>query len=119
VRRRGTAVRGTRLARPTDEVDRGAPLAARHGITYWCPRDHDTVVIFSVDAETPAEWDCSQCGDPASTDRGVALPPGRPRWFPRTPYEFLMMRRTPEDGERLLNEALAKLQEGRRGRVKR
>jgi hypothetical protein len=34
---------------------------------------------------------------------------GPQRWFPRTPYEFLMMRRTPEDGERLLDEALAAL----------
>ena len=33
----------------------------------------------------------------------------RPRFFPRTPYEFLMMRRTVEDGERILAEALAAL----------
>lgn len=116
MKRRGGAVRGTRLTRPTDQVDRGAPLAGRHNLTYWCSRDHATVVTFSIDAETPVGWECAQCGDPASTDRGVALPPERPRWFPRTPYEFLMMRRTPEDAERLLNEALANLQSARNAR---
>ena len=114
MKRRGTAVRGTRIVQPTDQVDRGAPLAERHRVTYWCPRDHDTVVTFSVEADTPPEWDCIHCGDPASPDRGTAPPVTRPRWFPRTPYEFLMMRRTPEDGERLLNEALDKLHNGRR-----
>jgi hypothetical protein len=36
----------------------------------------------------------------------------RPRFFPRTPYEFLMMRRTVEDGERVLSEALAAMRRG-------
>jgi hypothetical protein len=114
VKRHGGGLRATRLAKPTDQVDRGAPLAERHTVTFWCPRDHGTVVTFSVDAETPGSWDCAQCGDPASPDRGVARPAPQPRWFPRTPYEFLMMRRTPEDGERLLNEALAALHDARR-----
>ena len=112
---RRSGLRASRLALPTDQVDRGAPLAERHGVIYWCPRDHHTVVTFSVDADTPAAWDCARCGDPASPDRGTARPLGTPRWFPRTPYEFLMMRRTPEEGERLLNEALAALHQ-RRGR---
>jgi len=99
---------------PTDQVDRGAPLAERHRVTYWCARDHESVVTFSVDAETPLAWDCTECGNPAAPERGTQVAPERPRWFPRTPYEFLMMRRTPEDGERLLNEALDNLHHRRR-----
>jgi len=114
VKRRGTAVRGTRIVQPTDQVDRGAPLAERHRVTYWCARDHESVVTFSVDAETPLAWDCTECGNPAAPERGTQVAPERPRWFPRTPYEFLMMRRTPEDGERLLNEALDNLHHRRR-----
>lgn len=114
MKRRGGAVRATRLAKPTDQVDRGAPLAERHHVTYWCLDDHHTTVTFAIDAETPAAWDCGRCGAPASSNRGSAEPPVQPRWFPRTPYEFLMMRRTPEDGERLLDEALARLRLNRR-----
>ena len=111
MKRRGTAVRGTRLTKPTDQVDRGAPLFERHSVAYWCADDHHTSVTFSIDAETPAAWTCGQCGGPASLERGTADREVRPMLFPRTPYEFLMMRRTPEDGERLLAEALAGLRE--------
>ena len=110
---RRSGLRASRLARPTDQVDRGAPLAARHDVTYWCADDHDTSVTLSLDADVPEEWDCGRCGGPASTDRGGAERAGRTRWFPRTPYEFLMMRRSPEDGERLLAEALAAMRKGR------
>jgi hypothetical protein len=103
---------------PTDQVDRGAPLAERHNVSFWCNDDHRTTVTLSADAETPATWECGQCGAPASSDRGHAEPAPRPRWFPRTPYEFLMMRRTPEDAERLLAEALAALHQNRRVRRK-
>jgi hypothetical protein len=113
VKRRGSAVRASRLARPTDQVDRGAPLAERHDVTYWCAADHHTAVTFSLDAETPSAWDCGRCGGPASPARGTAPIPTRPLWFPRTPYEFLMMRRTPEEGEILLAEALAARQSAR------
>jgi hypothetical protein len=106
---RRSGLRASRLVAPTDQVDRGAPVAERHIVTFWCARDHQTAVTFAVDAETPPSWVCFRCGGPASPERGTAAPLGPQRWFPRTPYEFLMMRRTPEDGERLLDEALAAL----------
>jgi len=116
VKSRRSGLRATRLAAPTDQVDRGAPVAERHSVTYWCARDHVTSVIFSVDVETPSSWDCCRCGGPASPEQGNAAPVTPTRWFPRTPYEFLMMRRTPEDGERLLAEALEALQARRQRR---
>jgi hypothetical protein len=108
-----SGLRASRLARPTDQVDRGAPLAARRDVTYWCFDDHHTSVTLSVDAEVPSEWACGRCGGPASATRGTAVRAATPLWFPRTPYEFLMMRRSPEDGERLLAEALAALRKDR------
>jgi hypothetical protein len=108
-----SGLRASRLARPTDQVDRGAPLADRHSVTFWCAADHDTVLTLAVEADVPSTWDCDRCGGPASTDRGTAVPLGPTRWFPRTPYEFLMMRRSPEDGERILAEALAAMRKAR------
>ena len=110
-----SGLRASRLARPTDQVDRGAPLAERHDVTYWCADDHETVLTLALEADVPSTWDCDRCSGPASTDRGTALPAGPTRWFPRTPYEFLMMRRSPEDGERILAEALAALRRHRPG----
>ncbi len=108
-----SGLRASRLARPTDQVDRGAPLADRHSVTFWCAADHDTVLTLALEADVPSTWDCDRCGGPASTDRGTAVPLGPTRWFPRTPYEFLMMRRSPEDGERILAEALAAMRKAR------
>lgn len=108
-----SGLRASRLARPTDQVDRGAPLADRHRVTFWCAADHDTVLTLALEADVPSTWDCDRCGGPASTDRGTAVPLGPTRWFPRTPYEFLMMRRSPEDGERILAEALAAMRKAR------
>lgn len=114
-RMRRNSVRGTRLSgRRPSEVDRGAPLAGRRTVTYWCHAGHETAPAFSDEVEPPAEWQCSRCGEPAGRQRGAM---GRPAGagFHRTPYEFLMMRRTEVEGERLLEEALADLR-SRRGR---
>jgi hypothetical protein len=91
------------------EIDRGGAPAARQHIEYWCASDHRTTTLFAEKADVPLSWDCDTCGDPAVQERGAALPAERTATFFRTPYEFLMMRRTPEDGEELLAEALANL----------
>jgi hypothetical protein len=105
-----SSIRASRISgMPTTEVDRGGELAPRAQVEYWCAADHVTTPTFASDAAAPEQWDCVVCGAPATMLRGTALPPGRQAAFHRTPYEFLMMRRTEEDGEKLLNEALAKL----------
>ena len=110
--KRRTAVRGTRLAPATNQVDRGADLAPRRIAHYWCVNDHLTSLVFAADVEFPVEWSCRVCSAPSSLERGTAPTPVPQRWFPRTPYEFLMMRRTAEDGERVLAEALAAMRNG-------
>jgi hypothetical protein len=111
---RRAVVRASRFVTPSNQVDRGAELAARRFVDYWCAADHHTSTPFAADVEPPAEWPCSACDGPATTVRGTAPVRSRPTVFPRTPYEFLMMRRTVEDGERLLAEALTALRRRRR-----
>src|SRR5581483_204364 len=110
--KRRSAVRGTRLVATSNQVDRGAPVAARRVAEYWCGADHLTSAVFAADVEPPEEWACRVCGRPSTPERGTASLVTRPRFFPRTPYEFLMMRRTVEDGERILAEALAAMRKG-------
>ena len=104
------AVKGTNVngSATSGEVDRGAPLAGRQSVEYWCSAEHLTAVTFSDEAQVPPEWECRRCGDVAGLERG-AVPPAERLGSPRTPLEFLMMRRTPEDGARLLAEALTEL----------
>ncbi len=76
---------------------------------YWCHAGHVTTPTFSDETEPPSEWQCSHCGKPAGQQRGAMSVPPPASGFHRTPYEFLMMRRTELEGERLLDEALANL----------
>ena len=110
--RRRSGVRGVRLFAATNQIDRGAEPAPRHLAEYWCAKDHRTAAAFAADVEFPVEWPCRVCSGSSTLERGTAPAVLRPRFFPRTPYEFLMMRRTEEDGERILAEALAAMRKG-------
>lgn len=92
---------------PSTQVDRGGPLTPRLAVYYWCVADHSTAVMFDAAATAPPDWECGTCGVAAHRERGTATLATRPRVFPRTPYEFLMMRRTEKEGEDLLAEAMA------------
>jgi hypothetical protein len=106
--------RAHRLAAISTQADRGGPPAPRRLAVYWCAGDHRTAVPFAADVEAPLQWLCYSCGAPAGPERGDAPLAVRPRVFPRSSYEFLMMRRTEADGDRLLAEAVAALRRQRR-----
>jgi hypothetical protein len=113
----GRNIRGSRVGSgPLGESDRGhyEPSAE---ISYWCVARHRTVARFVASAEVPDEWTCAVCSRPAG--RSPDSPPAPPPTgvFPKTPYEFLLMRRTLEDGEKLLDDALEQLRR-RRGDTK-
>jgi hypothetical protein len=113
---RRSSIRATRVGgSASTELDRGAKPVARQRVEYWCANDHRTTTQLAAGVEAPATWDCDTCGAPAVQERGTAPQAAREGTFYRTPYEFLMMRRTPEDGERLLAEALERLEQGRNG----
>ncbi len=110
--RRRSSMRGNRLTLASNQVDRGSPPVARRVVDYWCAADHRSSPAFATDIDVPEEWPCRVCGAPAVLQRGAAPAASRQRIFPRTPYEFLMMRRTVEDGERVLAEAIAAMHKG-------
>jgi hypothetical protein len=110
--KRRSGMRGNRLVSASNQVDRGAEPVARRVADYWCAEDHKTSAVFAADVEPPGDWQCRVCSGPSSLERGTASAAARPRFFPRSPYEFLMMRRTEEDGERILADALAAMHSG-------
>jgi len=89
------------------ESERG-DLAPRSLASFWCGNGHRTQLAFAIGAEVPALWDCPRCGLPAGRD-----PDDTPVASGTTPFlthmGYVRQRRSQEDGEILLNEALAKL----------
>jgi hypothetical protein len=98
----------------SQQVDRGGPLSDRQSVAYWCRSAHVTRAVLAADAEPPPEWSCGTCGEPAAPSADGPGPAVRQPVFFRTPYEFLMMRRTEKEGEKLLAEAMAELSARRR-----
>ncbi|WP_194904258.1 RNA polymerase-binding protein RbpA [Catenulispora rubra] len=107
----GNAIRGTRVgAGPSGEDDRGGDGAERRRVDYFCSRGHRSRLIFAAEAEVPKFWDCPRCGLPAGLDEHSA--PGANSYAAvpyRTHMAYVRERRSDEDGQALLDEALAKL----------
>jgi hypothetical protein len=77
-------------------------------VTFWCRSGHTITVRLAADVPVPQEWTCGRCGEAAGPDpeRPPPMAAPRPPNGGRTPLEYLLMRRTPEEGEQLLAEAL-------------
>lgn len=93
------------------ESERGES-APRRKVSYWCANGHESRPHFAVDAELPESWDCPRCGLPSGQDKEE--PPKAPRTEPyKTHLAYVKERRSDEDGQAILNEALARLREKR------
>ncbi|SHJ92566.1 RNA polymerase-binding protein [Pseudonocardia thermophila] len=98
-------------AGPMGESERGE-TAPRCRVNYYCANGHVTSPSFAIDAEIPETWDCPRCGFPAGRDGNN--PPAPPRTEPyKTHLAYVKERRTDEDGEAILEEALARLRASR------
>ncbi|EWM68673.1 MULTISPECIES: RNA polymerase-binding protein RbpA [Micromonospora] len=107
-------IRGTRIGSAPERFDQRVEPAPRRPVVYWCRHGHRVEFLIAAEAETPATWECPRCGEPAGPDPGD--PPGRQRAEPyKTHLAYVQERRTPEEGEALLAEALDALRR-RRGR---
>lgn len=108
----GNAIRGSRIgAGPLGEAERGE-LVPRRTVEYTCARQHTTPRQFTLEAEVPAEWDCPRCGYPAGTD--PLNPPPPPRIEPyKTHLAYVKERRSAEQGEAILAEAVETLRRKR------
>lgn len=115
----GSAIRGSRVgAGPMGEAERG-DAAPRIWISYWCANGHVTKPSFAeeVAEDAPVTWDCPRCGLPAGQDE--ASPPSAVRNEPyKTHLAYVKERRSAEDGEAILDEALAALRARRGGRLR-
>ena len=108
----GSAIRGSRVgAGPAGEAERG-DSAPRLYVTYYCANGHETRPAFAVDAVIPDVWDCPKCGLPANRD--AQNPPPPPRITPyKTHLAYVQERRSIEEAEAILQEALADLRQRR------
>lgn len=109
----GSAIRGSRVgAGPMGEDERGES-APRQVVNYYCAQGHVTSPSFALGDESdspeiPLEWDCPKCGSPAGLDKENPPEPIRNTPF-KTHLAYVKERRTEEEGEALLNEALDSL----------
>ena len=106
----GNAIKGSRVgAGPMGEAERGE-AAPRQNVTYFCSHEHRTMIAFAVEAQVPDTWDCPRCGLPAGRDKDN--PPAAPKVEPyKTHLAYVKERRSDEDGEAILDEALQTLRD--------
>jgi len=112
----GSAIRGSRVgAGPMGEAERGES-APRVWISYWCANGHETRPSFAEESahEAPTTWDCPRCGFPAGQDRENPPSPVRNEPY-KTHLAYVKERRSEEDGDAILAEALAALRARRGG----
>ncbi len=105
------AIRGARVGSgPMGEKDHGV-RAERVTVAYWDALGNETVRHFAADVaeeDIPEQIDSPHSGLPAGRDR--ANPPGLLKNEPyKTHLAYVKERRTPEEAEELLDQALQKL----------
>ncbi|WP_395728901.1 RNA polymerase-binding protein RbpA [Nakamurella sp.] len=108
----GNPIRGSRIgAGRMGEADRGES-APRQRFEFFCANGHMTTLAFAMDAEVPDVWDCPRCGFPAGQDSGAPPPATRVEPY-KSHLAYVKERRSDEDGEALLAEALARIEDKR------
>lgn len=110
-----TAIRGARVGSgPMGEMDHGA-RAERIRVSYWDALGNETVRFFAADVaedEIPEVIDSPHTGLPAGRDQ--QNPPEVAKNEPyKTHLAYVKERRTPEEAEELLEQALQKLRDRR------
>lgn len=113
-----SAIRGARVGSgPMGELDHGG-RADRIKVSYWDEHGRETVRYFASDVdpeEIPEQITSPTSGLPAGRDKD-----NPPKTIKNEPYKthlaYVKERRTPEEGEELLKQALTKLR-ARRARA--
>lgn len=107
------AIRGARVGSgPMGELDHGG-RAERIAVSYWDAKGNETVRYYSADidpADIPDQIDSPTTGLPAGRDRDNVPLPEKNEPF-KTHLAYVKERRTSEEGEKLLADALQKLRE--------
>jgi RNA polymerase-binding protein len=114
------SMRGMRLGTQSLESDRGVSLASRQTAEFRCKNAHEFPVVFSLEAELPQTWDCTDCNAVAvRIENGVEIEvTGLLVDEKRTHFDMVLERRTRDELEELLAEVLAEMRERRsKGRL--
>ncbi|HEY5820854.1 MAG TPA: RNA polymerase-binding protein RbpA [Propionibacteriaceae bacterium] len=108
---KSASLRGVGLGSKSFEGTDGIVLSPRQSIEFDCPAGHHFTVVFSQEAELPATWDCTRCGDPAARSDGyqAAAQNVKPD---RTHMDRLRERRTDLELEAILAERLQLIKDG-------
>lgn len=109
-------VRGSRLGSVSNETIEGVTLSPRQTISYICPNEHVSDLIFAAEVEIPELWDCKKCGQSAKREGlkiEAAVVESEPK-IVRTHFDLLLERRSRDELEVILQEALADLKERKR-----
>ncbi|BDI22728.1 RNA polymerase-binding protein RbpA [Herbiconiux sp. L3-i23] len=114
----GSAIRGSRVgAGPMGEQDHGFH-ADRVAVSYWDALGNETVRYFAAnvpDEEIPQTIDSPSSGLPAGRDKDNPPAVGKTEPY-KTHLAYVKERRTEEEAEQLLDEALTALRV-RRGKI--
>jgi hypothetical protein len=94
------------------EAERGE-AAPRQTVTYFCSREHRTLIAFAVEAQVPESWDCPRCGLPASMDSENPPPPTKIEPY-KTHLAYVKERRSDAEAKDILEEALQTLRARRK-----
>jgi hypothetical protein len=104
----GHQIRGSRVgAGRAGETARGDSVD-RHRLEFFCSNGHITRLSFAIDADLPQTWDCPNCGQPAGLDQ-QSPPESRHNEPYKTHLAYVKERRSDQDAEALLAEALARV----------
>ena len=111
-----SGIRGARVGASASMVQGElGPLADRIAVSYWDAFGNETVRYYAADIaedDIPETVDSPKTGLLAGRDRDN--PPQETSAVPyKTHFEYVQERRTPEEGEQLLADALQKLRERR------
>jgi hypothetical protein len=91
-------------------------------VTYWCPKGHQTTPVFAnlSEADIPTSWDCPHCGQTAAREPGGGGAEPRSNDEPyKSHLEYAKERRSPDEAEAVVEQALEKLRRRRREALRR
>jgi hypothetical protein len=91
-------------------------------VTYWCPKGHQTTPVFAnlSEADIPTSWDCPHCGQTAAREPGGGAAEARSSDEPyKSHLEYAKERRSPDEAEAVVEQALEKLRRRRREALRR
>lgn len=109
---RGVRVGATQGVSPRSEPQQGtAGRQPRIRISYWCPKGHETAVVFArlPEDQIPGAWDCRRCGAPAGRDQTQPGPEEALAGGSKSHLEYVKERRSSQDAEDALAGALERL----------